>query len=184
MSKLVVGLAVAAISLIAAPATASEHEVPATPSEFELAESIRRLEPVVRSLKPVVRSLSTERRKGDQRIVTISSDVLFEFDSAELTSNAERVVDELAQRIAETKGPVSVVGHTDSIGADAYNQDLSERRASAVADALRAVIGSDRPLTVAGRGETQPVAPNEKNGDDNPAGRALNRRVVVTFPRS
>ena len=184
MSKLVIGLAITAIWLIALPASASEHEVPPTPSEAELAESIRRLDPVVLSLKPVVRNLSTETRKGDRRIVTISSDVLFEFDSAKLTSNAERVVDELARRIAETKGPVSVVGHTDSIGTDAYNQDLSERRATAVAKALRAVIGNDRPLTVAGRGETQPVAPNEKNGEDNPAGRALNRRVVVTFPRS
>ena len=171
----------AAIVSVSLPTEASAQDVPPAPSEAELAASIRNLEPVVRVLQPVVRRLRTETRKGDRRVVTISTDVLFEFDSAELTVPAKRIVADLAREIAATKGDVTIVGHTDSIGTEAYNQDLSERRAAAVADALQPAIGADRTLTVTGRGERDPVAPNEKNGRDNPAGRALNRRVVVSF---
>ena len=75
---------------------------------------------------------------------------------------------------------VAVYGHTDSIGSMASNQQLSEARAEAVA----AVIRASRPdlrLDVRGYGETQPIAPNETAGKDNPAGRAENRRVEIRY---
>jgi outer membrane protein OmpA-like peptidoglycan-associated protein len=78
-----------------------------------------------------------------------------------------------------------VTGHTDATGEDAYNLDLSRRRAEAVAAWLRA-----RPelggwtFTVAGKGEAAPVAPNSRpDGSDDPEGRARNRRVEVTIPK-
>jgi len=68
---------------------------------------------------------------------------------------------------------VVVVGHTDSTGTDAYNQDLSERRAKSVADYLTTkLVGLD--IASVGRGETKPVASN-----DTALGRAKNRRVEV-----
>jgi len=75
---------------------------------------------------------------------------------------------------------VTIEGHTDSIGSDAYNQRLSERRAAAVKQYLVSKgVGADR-LTTVGRGEKDPVAPNTTpDGKDNPEGRAMNRRAEL-----
>ena len=75
-----------------------------------------------------------------------------------------------------------VSGHTDAIGSDSYNQTLSENRANSVVDAL-VKRGVTTSLSATGYGESRPVAPNELNGKDNPAGRQLNRRVEI-FVRS
>jgi outer membrane protein OmpA-like peptidoglycan-associated protein len=71
-----------------------------------------------------------------------------------------------------------VVGHTDSQGSDAYNDDLSRRRAEAVAAVLRPELagGPELDLAVEGRGEREPVADNSTD-----EGRQANRRVSVTF---
>ena len=75
---------------------------------------------------------------------------------------------------------VSVEGHTDSRGSDAYNQGLSERRAIAVHDYLVGQGVDGGRLDTVGMGESDPVAPNENDdGSDNPDGRAQNRRVVL-----
>jgi OOP family OmpA-OmpF porin len=121
-------------------------------------------------------------RKGDQLEVTLSTDVLFDFSSAALAPSARDSLTALAPRIARSASPgiVAIVGHTDSVGGEALNQALSEARAQAV----RAVLAAARPdlrFHVSGRGATQPVAPNEIAGRDNPEGRARNRRVEVTF---
>lgn len=118
----------------------------------------------------------------DSTVVTLTSDLLFDFGSAELTPQAERAVAELAEDIPQDV-TVDVDGHTDSIGAEDFNQRLSEERAEAVAE----VLGDARPdleLVVEGHGESSPVADNQVGGEDNPAGRALNRRVEVTYPTS
>jgi len=74
---------------------------------------------------------------------------------------------------------IIAVGHTDSIGSDAYNQRLSERRAGAVkAYLVSKGIEANRVYTE-GKGERQPVAENRINGRDNPEGRAKNRRVEI-----
>jgi OOP family OmpA-OmpF porin len=73
---------------------------------------------------------------------------------------------------------MEIRGHTDAKGSDAYNQDLSERRAQAVVAALRQ-RGVAHDASARGYGESQPVAPNEVDGKDNPGGRQLNRRVEI-----
>jgi len=101
--------------------------------------------------------------------------VNFDFDRAEIRDDAAAILDEAARILGENDGVnVSVEGHTDSVGADSYNQSLSERRAGAVQDYLvGAGVGADR-LSTKGMGESDPVASND-TGD----GRAQNRRVEL-----
>ncbi|WP_448631769.1 OmpA family protein [Cellulomonas soli] len=114
--------------------------------------------------------------------LALDSGVLFDFDSAELRDDAQDTLDALAKALSGAAVPAgSVEGHTDSIASDEYNQKLSEERAQAVADAL-AARGVTTAFEVVGWGETRPVAPNEINGADNPAGRQLNRRVEIVLP--
>lgn len=114
--------------------------------------------------------------------ITLEDGVLFDFDKADIRPEASAVLDELAAALAEMKVPTAEVsGHTDAIGDDAYNQDLSERRASAVLTALKQ-RNLAAQMEATGYGETVPVAPNEVDGQDNPAGRQLNRRVEIFIP--
>ena len=115
-------------------------------------------------------------------VVSLRTDVLFEFGQATLTPEAASVIDEAVDQIQDLEpAGLAITGHTDSIGDPVDNQGLSERRAQAVEAALRARLGSDMPpAEVTGRGEAEPVAPNENDGgSDNPHGRALNRRVEI-----
>lgn len=101
--------------------------------------------------------------------------VNFAFDSANLTPSSGAMLDEavkILKRHSDLK--VEVAGFTDSIGADAYNEGLSHRRAQAVADYLIAHGANASNITVKGYGESNPVASN-----DTEAGRALNRRVEL-----
>jgi outer membrane protein OmpA-like peptidoglycan-associated protein len=116
--------------------------------------------------------------------IDLAADVLFAFDSDRLTAKAKSDLEETARLVRErAKGPVRVEGHTDSVGSPSYNQDLSERRARAVREALARLL-ADRPtqFSVRGFGATRPVAANKNpDGSDNPKGRARNRRVAVAF---
>jgi OmpA-OmpF porin, OOP family len=116
-------------------------------------------------------------------VMTLSDGVLFDFGSYDLRPQAEQTIDRVADAISasELAGTVQVAGHTDSISDDAFNQTLSENRAQAVADALSAG-GVTNEMNIVGYGESRPVAPNEIDGHDNPAGRQLNRRVEVVLP--
>ncbi|BAJ73787.1 outer membrane protein [Microbacterium testaceum StLB037] len=114
--------------------------------------------------------------------LTLSDAVLFDFDSAEIRPDAAGVLDSLAALLTQGAVPAATVsGHTDAIGTDAENQVLSERRAQAVVDALRR-RGTQTDWTAEGYGESRPVAANELDGVDNPAGRQLNRRVEILVP--
>jgi OmpA-OmpF porin, OOP family len=186
----VCGTCLAVVLAIAGPAVAQESEPavsdpypggPPPAGELDLAGSVRLLEPAVYALEPVVRELQVEEREGERTTVTIATDVLFDFDSAKLTGSATDVVSELAGRIAETDSDVLVVGHTDSIGSRRYNQRLSERRAEAVADVLRERLDDDRTIATEGRNFSEPIAEETVNGQDNPEGRARNRRVEISF---
>lgn len=128
-------------------------------------------------------------RETDGSIVlSVTSDVLFAFDSAELTAPARETLARIAAVLTEgeggaSQGAVQVVGHTDSKGPEDYNQRLSEdRAASVVAFLTESGVPSDR-LRAAGRGESEPVAPNQIDGADDPEGRAQNRRVEFVLPR-
>lgn len=116
---------------------------------------------------------------GDETVVSLNTDVLFRFGEAKLTDSAEEAVVDAVADVPDD-AEVEVVGHTDSIGSDADNQKLSTKRAQAVADVIEAERG-DLSLKVSGKGESEPVAPNEQGGEDNPEGREQNRRVELRY---
>jgi outer membrane protein OmpA-like peptidoglycan-associated protein len=112
--------------------------------------------------------------------IALSSDVLFDFDKSTLRAEATPALEKVAVVINSYKNPaVTVEGHSDSVGADAYNQALSDRRARAVQDWL-AAHKVTAPISTRGWGESKPVAPNTNpDGSDNPANRQKNRRVEI-----
>jgi OOP family OmpA-OmpF porin len=114
-------------------------------------------------------------------LIRLQDRVLFDFDSATLRPEAGPVLDAIASALKANKVPLRVNGHTDSLGGDQYNLDLSLRRAKAVVAAL-AARGLATPMKAAGLGETQPIAQNSIGGKDNPGGRQLNRRVEIIIP--
>jgi outer membrane protein OmpA-like peptidoglycan-associated protein len=106
--------------------------------------------------------------------VRVELDVKFDFDKAQVKPESYGDIKNLADFMTQYPQTTTVVeGHTDSVGSDAYNQTLSERRASAVRDVLvnQYGVGGDR-VNAAGYGETRPVADNASAD-----GRAVNRRV-------
>ena len=125
-------------------------------------------------------------RKDERGLVLYLPDVLFEFDRADLTDSANQkiaAVAEIVVRLAPERN-LSVEGHTDAVGDDEYNLELSLRRAIAVSDALQAGGVAKERLRTAGLGERFPVAANRTpDGHDDPAGRAQNRRVEVVIER-
>jgi len=118
---------------------------------------------------------SVERVEPDTLLLRFDSDILFGTDSANLGPAASGTVEEVADVLAEyNKTAVVVQGHTDSTGPEAHNQDLSQRRATTVADAIiRHGVSSSR-VVATGYGETMPVASNTSD-----RGRSLNRRVAI-----
>jgi len=103
--------------------------------------------------------------------------VNFDFDRAEIRPDAAVILDEAASMLNDNPGRnVSVAGHTDSVGTDAYNQSLSERRAAAVKDYLVSQGVDASRLSTSGYGESNPIASN-----DTADGRALNRRVELNL---
>ena len=101
--------------------------------------------------------------------------VYFDFNKATLQPQSEPALQEIANALKTTKRRVTIEGHTDNIGSDAYNNDLSTRRAAAVKAALVRDHGVDGVvLTTAGYGERRPVESN-----DSLSGRARNRRVEL-----
>ena len=112
----------------------------------------------------------------------LASDVLFDFGSATLRQSAYGAVQDILNQIRSVYPypAIRVLGHTDSIGSDAANDQLSLRRAEAVRRWLIETGIPDRYITVEGLGKRQPVAPNTlPNGADNPEGRQRNRRVEL-----
>lgn len=116
---------------------------------------------------------------GGSTVVTLDTDVLFEFAEAELGESAQEAVAEAVADVPDG-AKVTVVGHTDSVGSDAANLKLSKERAQAVADVIEDER-DDLELDVSGKGEKDPVADNDKGGEDNPEGREKNRRVEIRY---
>ena len=112
-----------------------------------------------------------------ERTITIDETLLFDFASAKLKADALLPLAEVADVLGVyTDGQVQIVGHTDSVGSDASNQTLSERRAQAIRTALAELGVAEKRLTASGAGESKPIATN-----DTDKGRAKNRRVDITF---
>ena len=112
---------------------------------------------------------------GCARTLVTLEGIHFEFDSARLTSEAQSILNRAAPSIkANPSTNISVEGYTDSTGSDAYNLNLSQRRAQSVVDYLVSQGVSASRLQPVGNGESNPVASN-----DTREGRRLNRRVEV-----
>jgi outer membrane protein OmpA-like peptidoglycan-associated protein len=116
-------------------------------------------------------------RIGNNITLNMPGNITFATNSADLNANFFQVLNSVALVVNEfNQTVIEVAGHTDNTGGDQYNQQLSERRASAVAAYLGTrSVRSDRIITV-GMGEARPVATN-----DTEAGRQLNRRVELTL---
>ncbi|WP_326522906.1 OmpA family protein [Sphingomonas sp.] len=114
-------------------------------------------------------------RQGDDLVLNMPAGITFAFNDASVQPQFRPTLDQVAGVLAQyNQTYVDVYGHTDSVGSDAYNQTLSERRAAAVADYLAGRGVQSARLGTRGFGKTQPVASN-----DTETGRAANRRVEI-----
>lgn len=144
------------------------------PAVTELAEPVA-IERYTRALDD-----STSTHTGSKDIiVTLASDVTFASDSADLTSAADAQLKTVAAQLEQHPdgGTLTIVGHTDDIQDDAYNQTLSEKRANAVKNRLQQLISLDKWQTATtGKGESEP-----RINDTTDQARATNRRVEITL---
>ncbi len=107
--------------------------------------------------------------------VSFAADAFFDFDKATLKPEGKAKLDELTKQLGGINLEVIIaVGHTDSVGTDAYNQKLSVRRADAVKSYLVSKGVESNRVYTEGKGEKQPVASNA-----TAEGRAKNRRVEI-----
>ena len=150
----------------------------ANPDEAKPYQALAAPVPIERYTKALDDSTSTHTGSKDIT-VTLASDVTFASDSAELTSAADTQLKTVAGQLAQYPdgGTLTIVGHTDDVQDDAYNQTLSEKRANAVKTRLEQLTKLDKWQTsVSGKGESQP-----KINDTTDEARAANRRVEITL---
>lgn len=116
-------------------------------------------------------------RVGEGILVTFESGILFGFDSVRIQPDGRENLRTLAANLDKyPDSDILIVGHTDNVGPDAYNQSLSERRAAAAADYLVMQGVARSRIRTAGRGELEPIA-----GNTDEEGRQRNRRVEVAI---
>ncbi|MFB6320630.1 OmpA family protein [Saccharicrinis sp. FJH54] len=116
-------------------------------------------------------------RVGEGIKITFDSGILFDFDSYKLRDASIQNLNELAETLKKYDDTeVLIEGHTDNVGDDAYNMELSQERANAVSDYLNNLSIPNNRLVTEGYGEEQPVASN-----DTKQGRQQNRRVEVAI---
>lgn len=118
-----------------------------------------------------------ETRQTARGLIVNLPDILFDFDKAVLRPGARELVSRIAGILLVTPGiRLSIEGHTDSVGTEEYNQQLSQKRAQSVHDYLAEAGVPADIMTTHGFGETQPIAPNT-----TPSGRQQNRRVEIVI---
>ena len=168
-------------SATADPTTIVKQPGSAGPGNPRVAQTVDRV------VTPVSRSSSSDSAvtyssDGQTTVASLSGDVTFDVDSAALTDRAKQVLDEIVSRWnGKPPATVTVVGHTDSVADDAYNQKLSEQRAKAVADYLTSKVASLN-VQSSGKGESEPVASEtNEDGSVNEAGKTANRHVDVRW---
>lgn len=115
------------------------------------------------------------RREGETLIATYKNDMLFSFDSAEIKPGAYPSLDKTADILMRYENTmIQIEGHTDNVGTEEYNMELSRRRADAVGEYLVSQGVNPARIRTVGFGESEPIA-----GNDSPWGRAQNRRVEM-----
>lgn len=117
--------------------------------------------------------VSVDRTADNRLKVNVPSDVSFDVGRAEIKPNMRPVLDELSRNL-DAGVRLTVVGHTDATGSEAFNENLSRERAESVREYLAARGVSRNQIAVMARGEREPVA-----GNDTESGRAANRRVEI-----
>jgi outer membrane protein OmpA-like peptidoglycan-associated protein len=130
------------------------------------------------------KNLAQEIQSGQARIdkmpndvvrITMTNQTAFETDSSAIKSGFNTTMDKVADVVVRYgKTSLTVVGHTDNVGSNDYNQKLSERRAHSVAQYLESRRVDGMRLALSGKGETQPISSNASE-----AGRQANRRVEI-----
>lgn len=116
-------------------------------------------------------------RQGDNITLNMPDNITFGFNRSDLQPQFYTVLDRLAGTLNEyNQTIIEVAGHTDSVGSDQYNYDLSRRRANTVASYLSGKGVSQQRMEIVAAGETRPIASN-----DTEDGRARNRRVEITL---
>jgi outer membrane protein OmpA-like peptidoglycan-associated protein len=122
-----------------------------------------------------LRQARVEKLPNNVVRVTMTNQTAFETNSADIKPGFHSTMDKLADVVVRYgKTTLTVVGHTDDVGSNAYNQALSERRAHSVAQYLESRRVNSLRLAISGKGETQPI---ETNATDT--GRQANRRVEI-----
>lgn len=150
------------------------------PSRESLDKAVRHFDPGVATTfetEGAVTSFEYVEVEEDEVVVTLETDVLFDVGSAELSDAAVQRVQEVAEDLPDGV-TATVAGHTDSVGEDADNLDLSQRRAQAVV-AAAAAVRPDVTFDAQGHGESQLKV--EEGGDDVADDRAQNRRVELRY---
>jgi outer membrane protein OmpA-like peptidoglycan-associated protein len=116
-----------------------------------------------------------EKLPNDVVRITMTSQTAFDTNSTQVKPGFHSTLDKLADVVVRYgKTTLTIVGHTDNVGADKYNQDLSQRRAHSVAQYFESRRVNPLRLATSGKGESQPVASNAAE-----AGRQQNRRVEI-----
>lgn len=116
-------------------------------------------------------------RQGDNITLNMPGAITFAFDSSNLQPQFRPTLDNVANTLNQyNQTVIEVAGHTDSVGADSYNQTLSVERANSVAAYLSGRGVMQQRMIITGAGESRPIASN-----DTEAGRAQNRRVEITI---
>jgi outer membrane protein OmpA-like peptidoglycan-associated protein len=177
-------------AITTAHAQTTEKQIAREQAELEK----KRLELERRSLELQQREAEIERARqelqnqqsGRSLSMNLSGDVLFDYDKATLKPAAEEALKKVAVVLSQfPESMVTVEGFTDAKGSKSFNMQLSQERANAVKDWV--VRNGNVPagnITARGFGEQNPVAPNTNpDGSDNPAGRALNRRVSIVVEK-
>ena len=120
---------------------------------------------------------ATITRVGEGIAVSFPSGILFPFNSTEILPDGKSNLQQLASSLDKyPNSDILIVGHTDSVGTDAYNMDLSQRRAQAASAYLQSLGVPASRLQTAGRGESEPITSN-----DTDEGRQRNRRVEIAI---
>ncbi|WP_236700628.1 OmpA family protein [Allosalinactinospora lopnorensis] len=138
-------------------------------------------EPKILSLSTIQEDIdgdSARDESGNETSIMLSSDVLFDTNKSELTSEADDTLEQVAQEIGDSSATTAEIdGYTDNTGNDSVNNPLSEERAESVKEKLEELVTRDGiSYETAGHGSSDPVGNN-----DTKEGREKNRRVTITF---
>ena len=146
---------------------------------------VKGIEAQSRAVKTAIKDLGAKETEAEIQI-ELSGDVLFDFDKWDICFDAEAMLKKVGGIITAYKSPqVIIAGHTDSKGAEDYNQRLSGKRAESVKEWLSENAGgSPDIMKTIGYGETRPIASNaNSDGSDNIEGRQKNRRVEIVIKK-